>query len=183
MQQRNKNLIADNSPEARDCVKCLLTLRPSRRLGGEGGPDGGMKAVMNHDYFKDIDWKGMEKGTATAPFIPNTNKRNASGFTDDLGDAFSDDPTDKPGSEEEKKKFGDYILNIEFGNRESESMKRSESAHLSGRDRQNLINPESFKAKGGIEEDIHYDDEHGDMAEEGEDEASNTSGARDISNH
>lgn len=70
------------------------------------------------------------------PFIPNIDQRNASGFQDDIGDAFSDGPSDSAASPSDVEKFIDYVLNTDYGERPSESMRRSQTTQMSGRDRQ-----------------------------------------------
>mmetsp|Transcript_21537 Transcript_21537/g.44917 ORF Transcript_21537/g.44917 Transcript_21537/m.44917 type:complete len:433 (-) Transcript_21537:52-1350(-) len=158
--QTKKNLIADSSDVCKDCVKRLLYLRPSRRLGG--GKDGGMKAIKKHPYFQENNWDDILSGKAKAPFLPDTSQRNASGFQDDINDAFSDGPTDPPGSAADIEKFVDYVHNIEYGDRPSESLRRSGTVHMSGRDRQMEIRKQTSGAEhviGEMKEEEKYDDE------------------------
>jgi len=69
----NKNLII--SPEAQQIITALLIKEPKDRLGtvAEGQDDGSKddeKSLKSHNFFKGVDWKGLEEGTVAAPFKP-----------------------------------------------------------------------------------------------------------------
>ena len=43
----------------------LLTKNPKKRLGVNGIQD-----LLNHDFFRGIDWKDLLEGNVTPPYIP-----------------------------------------------------------------------------------------------------------------
>ena len=98
---------------------------------------GSMRSLKEHKWFEGFDWKACKDKTMKAPFLPDTTVRNASGFNDDF--AFDDEEDTNPiASENDKKKFKDYLHNTEL-----EAAKiSSTNSGVSGRDRQNMINPQ-----------------------------------------
>jgi len=79
----NKNLKI--SKEAQQIITALLTKEPKDRLGtvAEGKDDSSkddVEGLKSNDFFKGVDWKGLEEGTITPPFVPavasDTDTRN-----------------------------------------------------------------------------------------------------------
>jgi len=77
----NKNLIISN--EAKQIITALLVKEPKDRLGtvreGEDGKDD-HQGLKSNNFFKGVDWKGLEEGSVTPPFVPavgsETDTRN-----------------------------------------------------------------------------------------------------------
>ncbi|GMH72598.1 hypothetical protein TrVE_jg12589 [Triparma verrucosa] len=143
-----KGQTADSSDEMRDICEKLLTLKPSRRLGNKG-----MKEVKAHKYFDGFDFDKCEEQKMAAPFLPDTSVRNASGFSDDMTDMFSDAEELPEASERELEKFVDYHLNTEI----DAPVSSQSSLVKSGRDRQAMINPMASSLHG-LEEGDHDSD-------------------------
>jgi len=53
------------SPELTDLLGRLMERDPKKRLGANGA-----KEVMEHKWFKNLNWEGIIKKTCLAPFIP-----------------------------------------------------------------------------------------------------------------
>jgi len=130
---------ADNSQECRDFLTETLNLRPSKRLGYEGG----IQELMQHAWLKDTDWDDLQAMKVSAPFLPNTKQRNASGFTDDLADALNEGHEDDEipeGTEAELKCFEKYVFNVEldtsWGLSGSSTIEPRETNSNSGRENQ-----------------------------------------------
>jgi serine/threonine protein kinase len=135
----NKSKYADSGPEIMDFLSRILHVRPSRRLGY----DRGMLELMEHPWLSAIDFKDLEAMKVEPPFKPNTDQRNASGFTDDLEDSLdvggADDDIPEA-SLEELEHFKGYHLNTEIEGARKSQIFPSDSL-LSGRDRQMLARP------------------------------------------
>merc|ERR1712080_275002 len=57
------------SDEAKELIEAFLTKDPKARLCGEN--------AKQHPFFDGINWKALEKGTATPPFIPELKNGEA----------------------------------------------------------------------------------------------------------
>ena len=53
---------------AKDLIKKLLEYNPKKRIG--------YYQIINHPFFKDIDWEKVEKMELNPPFLPDVNKNN-----------------------------------------------------------------------------------------------------------
>jgi serum/glucocorticoid-regulated kinase 2 len=60
----------DMSDELKDIISKLLEKDPTKRLGSNG-----YKEIMNHKWFKDIDFDALMKKEIDAPFIPNLKRK------------------------------------------------------------------------------------------------------------
>ena len=56
------------SYSAKDLVKKLLEYNPKKRIGFE--------QIINHPFFKDINWNKIEKKEIEPPFLPEIDQRN-----------------------------------------------------------------------------------------------------------
>ena len=56
------------SNQAKDLIKRLLVINPKKRLKFE--------QIINHEFFKDINWEKMELKKIEPPFIPDVNESN-----------------------------------------------------------------------------------------------------------
>lgn len=57
------------SDEGVDFINRLIKKKPEERLGFNG-----MGEVKYHSFFKNIDWKLLEKRQLQSPFIPKVSK-------------------------------------------------------------------------------------------------------------
>lgn len=62
------------STEAGNLLRGLLQKDAQRRLGF--GP-AGSATVMNHPFFKEIDWKQLEARSVASPFKPNIRSHDS----------------------------------------------------------------------------------------------------------
>ena len=58
------------SDELRDIICKLLEKDPKKRLGFTGDAD----EVVNHPWFKDMDWDGIMSKSIKAKFVPELDK-------------------------------------------------------------------------------------------------------------
>ena len=54
-----------SSPSAELLIGRLLTREPTQRLGYDGA-----KEIMNHEFFKSIDWEALRTKAVKPPFLP-----------------------------------------------------------------------------------------------------------------
>ena len=85
------------SEELKDIVTKLLDKNPASRLGSQNDAD----EIVNHPWFKGMDWDGVMKKTVEAPFVPDmeyirTKKSDTIVHADDR-DGRLDDGNDLPG--------------------------------------------------------------------------------------
>ena len=155
---------ADNGPEVHDFLSSLLHIRPSKRLGYEGG----MESIKKHGWLKDIDWQKLENKKIDPPFKPNTDQRNASGFSDDIADCLDEGHQDDDipdGTEKELAHFLGYHFNTEIEGAPMDSKGGGQVAPaeaLSGRDRQMQEKPfsdEQLREYNLEEEKIMFPDQ------------------------
>lgn len=74
------------SEEAVDLLKHLLTPDLSRRYGNlKGGP----QDVIDHPWFKSIDFQKLEKREIRAPYIPDVKSEGDASNFDDYEEATS----------------------------------------------------------------------------------------------
>lgn len=55
------------SEELKDIITKLLDKNPQSRLGSQNDAD----EIVNHAWFKGMDWDGVMKKTVQAPFVPD----------------------------------------------------------------------------------------------------------------
>lgn len=60
----------DMSEELKDIIMQLLDREPSKRLGNKG-----YQQIMNHPWFKDVDFDSILKKEMKAPFKPNLKSK------------------------------------------------------------------------------------------------------------
>lgn len=76
------------SKEVRNFIHSLLNKDPSKRLGTRG-----VKKVMKHKFFKEIDWKDLKKKKVAVPYLPRvTSDHDVSNFSEEF--------TETPGENE-----------------------------------------------------------------------------------
>lgn len=56
-----------------DILQQLLQKNPSKRIGNAKG---GVTDICKHKWFGALDWKGLLRGTITAPYIPTVDMQN-----------------------------------------------------------------------------------------------------------
>lgn len=61
----------DYSDEFVDIVEKLLDKNQAKRLGSKGGTDGGVKEVLAHPWFSDIDVRQVEAMKIPPPLKPD----------------------------------------------------------------------------------------------------------------
>lgn len=81
-------------PEAKDLIKRLLTLDPTERLGYNGSEE-----IINHPYFKNIDWSTLFESEPL--FVPSLNNPESTDYFDSRGADLM--PFPKDDSDEESK--------------------------------------------------------------------------------
>lgn len=62
------------SPPLSDFVDQLLQKNPAKRLGGAKG---GIGDVLKHKWLGSVDWKGLHRGTLSAPIVPEKKTSRA----------------------------------------------------------------------------------------------------------
>ena len=62
------------SDELKDLITGLLDKNPAKRLGSNGDAD----QIVNHPWFKDIDWDKLMKKQIKAKFVPDLEKMSKS---------------------------------------------------------------------------------------------------------
>ena len=55
------------SKEGKDFIKKLTVKDKRHRLGVNG-----VKEIMNHEWFGDLDWEAIKNKNTKVPFYPNT---------------------------------------------------------------------------------------------------------------
>ena len=58
--------------DAVDLIRKLLIRKPEERLGYHKGAE----AIMDHEFFKSIDWDALYRREVTHPFRPTISDRN-----------------------------------------------------------------------------------------------------------
>jgi len=66
--QKKIKMFSHFSNQAKDLIKKLLVVNPKKRIGFE--------QIINHEFFKDINWEKMELKKIEPPFIPDVNESN-----------------------------------------------------------------------------------------------------------
>ena len=66
--QKKIKMFSHFSNQAKDLIKKLLVVNPKKRIGFE--------QIINHEFFKDINWEKMELKKIEPPFIPDINESN-----------------------------------------------------------------------------------------------------------
>ncbi len=64
------------SEDAKDIIKNLLQKNPNERLGSKSG----IEEIVNHSFFKDVNYDSIEKKKIEEPFIPQLNNDNVNDF-------------------------------------------------------------------------------------------------------
>ncbi len=70
------------SPEATSLLHGLLTLSPSKRLGG-GERDS--EEVKSHPFFRGVDWEAMWAKEIPPPYVPLLTSSHATDNIDKVG--------------------------------------------------------------------------------------------------
>ncbi|KAL0228313.1 hypothetical protein RCL1_004456 [Eukaryota sp. TZLM3-RCL] len=85
----------------KDLIRRLLTPEPSRRLGNLRG---GITDIMNHRFFRSINWKMLLEKQYTPPIIPNVKgPDDCSKF-----DVYEEEPVASTLTEEQQQLFADF---------------------------------------------------------------------------
>lgn len=72
------------SKEATNILKAFMTKNPSKRLGCVE-PQGGEQAILQHSFFRDINWDDLEKLKVEPPFKPKIKfKKDVNNFDSDF---------------------------------------------------------------------------------------------------
>ena len=66
--QKKIKMFSHFSNQAKDLLKKLLVVNPKKRIGFE--------QIINHEFFKDINWEKIELKKIGPPFIPDENESN-----------------------------------------------------------------------------------------------------------
>ena len=66
--QKKIKMFSHFSNHAKDLIKKLLVVNPKKRIGFE--------QIINHEFFKGINWEKMELKKIEPPFIPDINESN-----------------------------------------------------------------------------------------------------------
>ena len=67
------------SADAKSLIIGLLNRNPSKRLGSKPG-NAGAYELMDHPFFKDIDWEKLERREPTGSYLPTPPKFRVSDF-------------------------------------------------------------------------------------------------------
>ncbi|KAL0237793.1 hypothetical protein GEMRC1_012267 [Eukaryota sp. GEM-RC1] len=90
-------------PVTRDLIKRLLTQDKSRRLGNLRN---GVRDIMNHKFFRGIDWNAVITKTIPAPILPRVTGPGDDHLFENYGEPEEDLETDLPA--EVQKFFEDF---------------------------------------------------------------------------
>ena len=61
--------MSDISPAAVDCIRGFLSVEDTKRLG-HGDKGSGLRDILAHPFFSDIDWEGLEFKQVPPPHKP-----------------------------------------------------------------------------------------------------------------
>jgi serine/threonine protein kinase len=83
------------SDDCKNAVEQMTHVWPWRRIGVAGGMDGGVKEVLDHAFFKNIDCNAILAQTLPAPIVPDADGRAVAQQTEDVMDLFGEEEKDQ----------------------------------------------------------------------------------------